>query len=75
MTRRHIRIVVGDNWAEVSGHGSRELLTELGCRPIWLTRSRAWSTTPKRARDLAVLAETRGLDVTVTGADPGEGRW
>ncbi|WP_343909042.1 hypothetical protein [Nocardioides aquiterrae] len=68
--------MIGDNWAEVSGHGSRQLLVDMtGRPPVWLTRSRAWSTTPKSARDLAALAELRGYDVTVTGADPGERRW
>lgn len=72
---KRLKILVGDNWAEVNGPGCRDLLTELAGRPpAYLARSRAWSTTPQRARDLAALAELRGYAVTLTGADPGEGR-
>jgi hypothetical protein len=67
--RRHLEITLGDNWAEVRGWGSRDLLKELtGRSPVYNTRTRSWCTTPKRARDLAVLAEVNGYDVTVTAA-------
>ena len=63
--------LVNRNMATVSGHGSRELLTELSGRPpVWSVLSRAWVTQPRRARDLIALAESRGFLVTVTEDDP-----
>ena len=68
-----------DSCAFLSGHGSRELLTDLrGRPPVWSTLTRAWVTTPKTLRDAIAVAETRGYEVIVSDgetADPGAGRW
>ena len=66
---RHLTVtLVNNSCALVSGHGSREMLTELRSRPpVYATLSRAWVTTPKTARDLVAIAEHRGYDVTVLG--------
>ena len=65
---RHISVrFVSPSCALVNGYGTREMLTELGGRPVWATISRAWVTTPARARDLVAILEHRGgFDITVT---------
>lgn len=53
-------------WAEVSGFRARELLVECGlASPVWVSRSRVWSTSARRARDVIALADIRGYEVTV----------
>lgn len=70
MKRRVLSVVIGDNWAEFSGPGSRELYVNLAGRPpVYNTRTKSWVTVPKRAKDLVALAETRGYDVVVTAGD------
>lgn len=70
MTRRTWHIVMGRNSAFVRGHGSREMLAELKRRPpMWSRAQRAWSCQPKTARDLIALAETRGIDLVITGGE------
>jgi len=70
MKRRLLTVVLGDNWAEFSGYGSREMYVSLFRRgPVYNTRTRRFSTVPDRARDLVALAETRGYDVVVTASD------
>ena len=69
MKRRVLTVVLGDNWAEFSGYGSREMYVSLSVRgrpPVYNTRTRRWVTVPDRAKDLVALAETRGYDVVVT---------
>ncbi len=74
--RRLLTIVLGDNWAEFRGPGSRQLYVDLvGRPPCYNTRTKSWVTVPHRVKDLAALAESRFYDVTVQGADPGAGRW
>lgn len=70
MTRHQLKIVlINANAAEFTGWGSRDLYRELTRKqPVYNTRTRSWVTTPARARDLAVFAETTGWDVFVTGA-------
>lgn len=66
---RHVEIeFVNQNLALVRGYGTRELLTELSGRPpVREVRSRAWVTTPDRARSLVALLEYRGVrDITIT---------
>ncbi|UDY22398.1 hypothetical protein [Nocardioides sp. Kera G14] len=60
----------GRAFALVSGYGSREMLTELrGRAPMWSTIRKAWTTTPKTARDLIAMAEARGRRVVISDAD------
>lgn len=68
---RHLTVtLVTPSCAYVTGHGSRDLLTELrGRPPVYATRARAWVTTPTVARDLVAIAEHRGYDVTVESGD------
>lgn len=66
--RRRLTVTFTGNkhCAYVSGHGSRELLTELrGRPPLWSSLSRAWATTARTARDLVAVAESRGYEVIV----------
>jgi len=71
MARRLEVEVESELCAFVRGYGSRDLLTELrGRPPIWSTRSRAWVTTARTARDVVAVAESRGWDVVVTGVNP-----
>jgi hypothetical protein len=68
--------LVNRDCAYVSGHGSRDLITELrGRPPIWSSLARAWCTTDRTARDLIAVAELRGFEVILEHGDPGEGRW
>lgn len=62
MSARNLRIdIVSPSCAYVSGHGSREMLTELrGRPPIWVSGRRAWVTQEHTARDLIAVAESRG---------------
>lgn len=70
MKRRVLTVVLGDNWAEFSGYGSREMYVSLAGRPpVYNSRTRRWVTVPKRARDLVALAETRHYDVVVTASE------
>lgn len=76
MKRLEVSIDPEGVWAFVKGYGSRDLLTELrGRPPVWSTLTRAWVTQPQTARDLVAVAESRGYAVTVSGEDPGGGRW
>lgn len=71
-TRPALRIRYAGRWcAYVSGHGSRELLTELrnGRVPQWSSTARAWAVRPATATDLLALAESRGRVVLVTDDD------
>ena len=62
---------VNANMATVSGYGSHDLLVELRHRrPVWSSISRAWATTPRTARDLIAIAESRGYVVSVEHDDP-----
>ena len=73
MSRRILNVVlVNQNCAYVSGHGSRELITEIrfGRPPVWSAVGRAWVTTPDTARAVIAVAEMRKFDVTVTEGDP-----
>lgn len=63
---KRLEIVIGPCWAEVKGYNARDLLVDVGSRPVYASRSRAWSTTPSYALDAVALAETRGYDVVVT---------
>ena len=68
---RHVEVeFVNRNLALVRGYGTRELLTELtGRPPVREVRSRAWVTTPDRARSLVALLEYRGVkDIAVINA-------
>lgn len=72
MSARTLTVVmVNQNCAYVSGYGSRELITDLrGRPPVWSSIGRAWVTTPRTARDIIAIAESRGWDVVVTEDDP-----
>lgn len=71
MTRVFIVRFVNDNMATISGHASRELLTEMrGRPPIWSTLSRGWVTTPRTARDAVAIAESRRYEIVVETGDP-----
>lgn len=51
----------------LSGHGSRELITEV-CRgrpPMWSSIGRAWCVQPHTAADVVALAEVRRFEVVV----------
>jgi hypothetical protein len=64
-----LAVVIGDNWGEFSGYGSRGLYIELrGRPPVFNTRTRRWTAQLQTTRDLIALAESRGWHVTVTGA-------
>lgn len=70
MSRLVLTVVMGHNWAEFRGYGSREMYVSLFRRgPVFNTRTRRFSTVPDRARDLVALAETRGYDVVVTAGE------
>jgi hypothetical protein len=72
MSGRVLTVVLGDNWAEFSGHGSRELYVELrGRPPVYNTRTRRWTAQLQTARDLVALAESRRWSVTVVGGHDG----
>lgn len=66
MRTKRLTVVIGDNWAEVSGWQARELLVELGGRPVWSRRRRAWATTSSLGRDVVCLAEDHGYVVSVS---------
>ena len=69
MSGRLLTVVIGDGWAEFAGHGSRSLYVELrGRPPVYNTRTRRWTAQLQTARDLVALAESRGWQVVITGA-------
>lgn len=55
-------------WGELRGYRARDLLVEVGSRPVFNSRARAWSSSARHAADAASLAETRGYVVTVSKA-------
>jgi len=67
MSTRVLRVrFVNSSCAYISGHGSRELLTELrGRPPVWATIARAWVAQPCTARDLIAVAESRRWSVVI----------
>lgn len=68
---RKIYVRFGAKWAEVRGHGSREMYVELrGRAPVWVASSRSWSLTTKTALDMIALAERRGYEVEISGQMP-----
>lgn len=56
---------VNPNLTYISGHGSRELITEVrnGRPPVWSCLGRAWCVQPHTAADVVALAEVRRFDV------------
>lgn len=71
---RRLEVVVDPRgcWAEVKGYRARDLLLEVGSRPVYSTTRRAWSVSARRGRDVAALAEYRGYSVTMrTASDAG----
>lgn len=59
---------INPSLALVRGWGTREALTDLkGRPPVYARRERAWVAQPKTARDLIVLLEQDGYEVTLTG--------
>lgn len=67
MSRRQLTVLLGDNFAEFSGHNSRQLYVDLrGRPPVYNTRSRRWSCQLSTSADLIALAESRGWTVLVS---------
>lgn len=62
---------VNDSCALLRGYGSRDLVVELKSRPpVWATRDRAWVVQPATAHDVIALAESRNVEVFITGGPP-----
>lgn len=70
MSRRQIKVAFYNaHCAYVSGHGTRDLITELkGRPPVWAARQRAWVTSERTARDVLAVAEGRGWEVVLAEA-------
>lgn len=47
----------------VKGWGARELIIELGGKPIWSRRRKSWSTSEGTALDVLAAAEHKGYAV------------
>lgn len=62
---------VNANLTYVSGHGSRDLITEVrnGRPPCWSPLGRAWAVHPTTAADAVALAEVRRFEVVVLPED------
>lgn len=71
MGSRRLRVVLDPAgvWGSVSGHGSYELVTRLGRRPIWSVRDAAWMVMHSTAGDVIAVAEARGWTVEVETAE------
>lgn len=52
-------------FALLNGYGSRELLEEVGAKPMWLPRYRAWTSTAKHVSDALALAQANGWHTAV----------
>lgn len=65
---KRLEILLGSCWAEAKGYKARELLIDVGARPTYVARRKAWNTTPRYARDAVALAERRGYDVMISSA-------
>jgi hypothetical protein len=59
------------NLTYLSGHGSRDLVTEVcnGRPPVWSNLGRAWCVQPSTAADVIALAELRRFRVMVLPQD------
>ena len=70
---KRLAAVCAPTWAEFSGYGSRELFEEIAGRPpLRNVRTRRWSCTPQRLRDMAALAESRGWTVDWSDVEAGD---
>ena len=63
--RPHVHFVIAANHAFVTGYHARQLLIDVGSRPVWGGIRKAWATVPHLAADAMALAEQRGWLVTV----------
>lgn len=70
MSRRQLTVTFYNaHAAYISGHGTRELITELkGRPPVWASRHRAWVVSEQTARDVLAMSQARGWDVHVAEA-------
>lgn len=67
MGSRVLTVLLGDNFAEFSGHRSRQLYVDLRRRPpVFNTRTKRWTCQLSTAADLCALAESRGWSVLVS---------
>ena len=61
-----VTIAYVNRWcAFVRGYRGKELLDELGRRPVWSSQSRAWGVLPRSADDLVALCQERGVPTEV----------
>jgi hypothetical protein len=63
---KRLHLVFGRGWCEVRGFKARELLLDVGARPVWGSRRRSWSVSATHGRDALALAEMRGYVVEVS---------
>lgn len=68
MSRPVIEVELCGPGSLVRGHEARALVEAvLGRPPVWIPRLRGWSCQEANARDVVALAESRGIDVLITG--------
>jgi hypothetical protein len=63
---KRLHLVFGRGWCEARGFKARELLIDVGARPVWGSRRRSWSVSAAHGRDACALAEMRGYLVEIS---------